>query len=108
VLCKTLCPRVSNTSARPPRGCSRRGRFTLYAHAGWQEIEREQAIRHRLDESGSWSNRPSSSRWALGEDEGGETRGFDVHKRVKGRKRHILVDAFNCHSPAAFVRELRR
>lgn len=31
--------------------------------------------------------------WPVGEDDGkGGVRGFDGHKRVKGRKRHILVD----------------
>ena len=33
--------------------------------------------------------------WPVGEDDGTwRIRGFDAHKRVKGRKRHILVDTF--------------
>ena len=31
--------------------------------------------------------------------ERGGTRGFDGHKRVKGRKRHILVDTLGLRSP---------
>jgi len=32
--------------------------------------------------------------------ERGGIRGFDAHKRVKGRKRHILVDTLGCRSHA--------
>ena len=32
--------------------------------------------------------------WSVGKDDRGGIRGFDAHKRVKGRKRHIVVDIF--------------
>lgn len=36
--------------------------------------------------------------------ERGGVRGFDAHKRVKGRKRHILVDHWVCRSRHAWNR----
>src|SRR5260370_26062289 len=51
--------------------------------------------------------------WPLGEDDGTwQHRGFDAHKRVKGRKRHILVDTFGlliaCRVEPADISDRRR
>ena len=40
--------------------------------------------------------------------ERGGTRGFDAHKRVRGRKRHILVDSWVYRSPAGWSPPTRR